>query len=161
MENNAGDSVLNKNNQNKQISVFDSGKAEEKAWVVRYIGTENIEAMFRNKQYIEAFLHTQLGVEKILWDKIIGMFKGKEAIAVRNTIEGSRDRKDKSRTHTAELIKWTHFLRVINDDEYSDLMDFNRKRNDIMHSHGSWWDGESYKEALKKGTRFMNENGMK
>jgi len=153
---------LNKNNQNKQVSASDSGIAKEAAWVVRYIGAGKIEEMMiEDEQYIEAFAHTQLGIEKILWDRIVEIFEGEKAMAVREVIDESRRGEDKSKTKTAELIKWAHFLGAINGDEYSDLIDFNNKRNRIMHGHGKWWYLEEYKEALKKGIRFLNENGLK
>ena len=151
---------MNKNNQNKQVSASDSGTGEEAVRVVRYIGAGKIEEMMENGQYIEAFAHTQLGIEKILWDRIVKIFEGEKARKVREAIDKSREEKDKSPTSTFELIQWTHFLGAINDDEYSDLTDFNKKRNGIMHGHGQWWHLGEYKEALKKGIRFLNENGL-
>jgi len=159
---NLGGALLNKNNQNKQIFASDSGKAKEGVpRVVRYIGTEKIEEMMGDEEkYIVAFAHTQLGIEKILWDRIVEIFEGEKAKRVREVIEESTDEKDKPPTSTFELIKWAHFLGAINDDEYSDLTDFNKKRNGIMHGHGQWWHPEEYKEALKKGIRFLKENGL-
>ena len=152
---------MNKNNQNKQIFASDSGKAKEGVpRVVRYIGAGKIEEMMEDDNYIEAFAHTQLGIEKILWDRIVEIFEGEKVKRVREAIEESRRGEDRSITTTAELIKWAHFLGAINDDEYSDLIDFNRKRNGIMHSHGQWWYLEEYKAALKKGIRFLKENGL-
>jgi hypothetical protein len=52
---------------------------------------------------IEAFTHAQLGIEKILWDKIVGIFEGEKAMIVRRAIEESKE--DKSKTTTYELIK--------------------------------------------------------
>jgi hypothetical protein len=161
-----GGALLNKNNQNKQVSASDSGTAKETAGVVRYIGASKIEKMIEketieNKQYIEAFVHTQLGIEKILWDRIVEIFEGEKAMAVRQAIEDSRKGKDKSRTSTFELTKWAHFLGAITEDEFSELIDFNNERNRIIHGHGQWWDAEEYKEALKKGIRFLSENGFK
>ena len=153
-----------KNNQNKQVSASDSGTAKETAGVVRYIGArkigEMIEETIENKQYIEAFVHTQLGIEKILWDRVVEIFEGKKVSRVRQIIEDSREGKDKSRTSTFELIKWAHFLGAITEDEFSELIDFNNERNRIIHGHGQWWDAEEYKEALKKGIRFLRENGL-
>jgi hypothetical protein len=163
---NLGGALLNKNSQNKQLSASDSGVGEETALrLTRYIGARKIEEMIEkerieDKQYIEAFAHTQLGIEKILWDRIVEIFEGEKAIKVREVIEKSREEKDKSPTSTFELIKWAHFLGAINDDEYSDLTDFKKKRNDIMHGHGQWYYPEKYKEALKKGIRFLSENGL-
>jgi len=62
---------LNKNNQNKQVSASDSGTGKEgaRARIVRYIGAEKIEEMMENEEkyyIIDAFAHTQLGIEKIL-----------------------------------------------------------------------------------------------
>jgi hypothetical protein len=151
---------LNENNRNKQLFASDSGTAKEAARVVRYIGAGEIEKRMEKGDYIEAFAHTQLGVEKILWNRIVESFETKKAKVVRQVIEESNNGKDKSRTSTFELIKWAHFLGAINDDEYSDLTDFNKKRNGIMHGHGQWWHLEEYKEALKKGIRFLSENGL-
>jgi hypothetical protein len=158
-----GGALLNKNNQNKQLSASDSGTGKEaaRARVVRYIGAGKIEEMMEDEEkYIGAFAHTQLGIEKILWDRIVKIFESEKAIKVREVIEKSREEKDKSPTSTFELIKWAHFLGAINDDEYSDLTDFNKKRNGIMHGHGQWWYLEEYKKALKKGIRFLKENGL-
>jgi len=112
------------------------------------------------RQYIEAFTHTQLGIEKILWDKIVRIFSGEKAMVVRRTIDESMRSKDRSPTTTSELIKWAHFLGAIDDNEFSDLEDFNKKRNMIMHGHGQWWYLEEYTEALNKGVRFLRRNGL-
>ena len=152
---------MNKNKQNKQVSASDSGIAKETAGVVRYIGAEKIEERMEDDNYIEAFAHTQLCIEKILWDRIVEIFEGEKAMAVRQVIDESRKGKDKSRTSTFELIKWAHFLGAITEDEFSELIDFNNERNRIIHGHGQWWDVEEYKEALKKGIQFLRENGFK
>jgi hypothetical protein len=159
---------LNKNNQNRQDSASDSGTGKEgaRARIVRYIGAEKIEEMMGNEEkyyIIDAFAHTQLGIEKILWDRIVEIFEGEKRVAVRQAIEesGEEEGEDKRRTGTFELIKWAHFLGAINNNEYSHLTDFNKKRNGIMHGHGQWWLSEEYKEALKKGIRFLSENGFK
>ena len=116
--------------------------------------------MNKGEDYIEAFAHTQLGIEKILWDRIVEIFEGEKAVKVRELIEKSKDDKDKSPTSTFELIKWAHFLGAINEAEYSDLTDFNKNRNSIMHGHGQWWYSEGYIGTLKKGIRFLKENGL-
>jgi hypothetical protein len=148
--------------KNKQIFASDSGKGKDTiVRVVRYIGAAKIEERMKTgEDYIEAFAHTQLGIEKILWDRIVEIFEGEKAVKVRKVIEKSKAEKDKPPTTTHELIKWAHFLGAINDDEYSELTDFNRKRNSIMHGHGQWWHTKSYKEALKKGIRFLRKNGL-
>jgi len=142
--------------ENKQIS--NHGKGEDKIMVVRYEGSENIRKMVKEDKYIEAFVHAQLGIEKILWDKIVAVFEGEKAMVVRRTIEEGRKSKDKQKTGTYELIKWAHFLNAIRDNEFSDLKDFNRKRNNLMHSHGGWWNKEYYKEALNEGINFLKKN---
>jgi hypothetical protein len=151
---------LNKNNQSKQAS--DSGVGKETALrLTRYIGAGKIEEMMEDEEkYIEAFTHTQLGIEKILWDRIVNIFKGEKAIKVREVIEKSWEERVKSPASTSELIKWAHFLGAINDDEYSHIKDFNMKRNDIIHGHGQWYYPEKYKAALEKGIRFLRENGL-
>ena len=129
--------------------------------VTRYMGAKNIREMMQKDQYIEAFTHAQLGIEKILWDKIVGIFENKKASIVRQAIEDSRDGKDRSNTTTAELIKWAHFLGAIDNDEWSALIDFNKKRNDIIHGHGQWWHfDKKHREALNKGIRFLEKNGF-
>lgn len=57
--------------------------------VTRYMGAKNIREMMQKDQYIEVFTHTQLGIEKILWDKIVGIFESEKAMLVRKTIEES------------------------------------------------------------------------
>ena len=86
-----------------------------------------------------------MSLEKILWDKIVALFEGKKAMIVRRTYE---------------LIKWAHFLNAINDNEFSDLKDFNGQRNHLFHSHGGWWNRSEYKEALIKGIRFLEKNNL-
>jgi hypothetical protein len=51
-------------------------------------------------------------------------------------------------------------LGAINDNEFSDLIDFNKKRNKIIHGHGKWWDSTEYSGALQKGVRFLENNGL-
>jgi hypothetical protein len=156
---NEGEAPLDKNNQDKQASDYGVGE-ETDLRLTRYIGAGKIGEMIENGQHIEAFTHTQLGVEKILWDRIVKIFEGEKAIKVREAIEKIWEEKDKSPASTSELIKWAHFLGAINDNEYSDLKDFNMKRNDIIHGHGQWYYPEKYKEALEKGIRFLRENGL-
>ena len=130
--------------------------------VVRYKGTKNIVEMMERGEYVEAFIHAQLGVEKILWDKIVEIFEGEKAMKVRRAIEESeRKKEDRSNTNTYELIKWATFLGAINVDESSDLRDFNSKRNKIIHGHGEWWHfKKKYKQALQKAIRFLEKNGL-
>jgi len=147
--------------EQKNLKVLkDSITLKEDIEIVRYKGSKIIREMIERNEYIEAFTHTQLGIEKILWDKIVGIFEGKKAMEVRKTIEESKKGRDKQNTKTYELIKWAHFLRAINDDEFKDLGCFNRKRNKIMHSHGEWWDKKEYKEAFQKGIRFLENNNF-
>ena len=155
---------LDKNNHEqecqKQVFNSDSVKLKETAQVIRYKGTKDINEMISNEQYIEAFTHTQLGIEKILWDKIVRIFEDEKAKMVRRTINAHKKSDDRSNTTTAELIKWAHFLGAIDDNEYSDLKDFNKKRNEIIHGHGRWWHFEEYIEALRKAIRFLERNGL-
>jgi hypothetical protein len=148
---------LNKSRRNRQVA----DTARETAGLVRYIGAREIEERVARGDYIEAFVYAELGIEKILWERIIKVFKGGKAIAVRQAIEDSRKGKDKSRTSTFELIKWAHFLGAITEDEFNELINFNNVRNRIIHGHGLWWDLEEYKEILKEGIRFLRENGFK
>ena len=142
--------------ENKQIS--NHGKGEDKVMVVRYEGSENIRKMVRDGKYIEAFIHTQLGIERILWNKIVAVFEGGKAMVVRRTIEESKGGEDKQYTTTRELTKWAHFLNAIDDNEFSDLKDFNKKRNHLFHRHGEWWYKSKYEEALNKGIKFLEKN---
>jgi len=144
--------------ENKQIS--DHGKGEDKVMVIRYEGSKNIRKMVMDDKYIEAFVHTQLGIEKILWDKIVTVFEREKTMVVRRTIEESRKGKDKQNTRTYELIKWAHFINTIDDNEFNELKDFNNKRNNLMHNHGGWWNKEYYKGALDKGIRFLEKNNL-
>jgi len=48
-------------------------------------------------------------------------------------------KKDKSDNRTFELIKWSYYVGVFNDNERSDLKDFNSKRNQIIHGHSKWY----------------------
>jgi len=88
------------------------------------------------------------------------VFEPDAAMIVRRTIEESREGKDKRSTRTYELIKWAHFLGALDDDEFSDLVDFNKKRNHIMHSHGQWLYAQKYGEALRKAIRFLQKNSL-
>ena len=74
------------NKSNKKIHISDSAKAKDKVLVVRYMGPKIIREMIKNEQYIEAFVHTQLDIEKILWDKIVGFFETKKASVVRQKL---------------------------------------------------------------------------
>ncbi|MBM3119524.1 MAG: hypothetical protein FJ006_08265 [Chloroflexi bacterium] len=163
--------MLNENNQIKHVA--DSGGGAEKALVVRYMGAKDIKEMMKGRHYVEAFAHAQLGIEKILWDKIVGLFQGEKAMQVRRTIEKNKTRRIKktrstttpaelirSRTTTSELVKWAHFLGAITEPEFSDLNDFNDKRNNIIHGHGECWYPQEYSEALKKAIRFLRQNGF-
>jgi hypothetical protein len=141
--------------ENRSIEISDHGYAVDDARVVRYKGTQQMVDLINRGEYIEASVHAQLAIEKVLWDKIVQLFQGARAMLVRRTIEES-----KSLTSTRELIKWAHFLGAINDSEHGDLLRFNAARNKIFHGHGQWWDAKQYREALEKGIGFLKENGF-
>ena len=140
--------------------LYKEKEGREAVKIIRYEGAKRIEAMREKGQYVEAFFHTQLGIERILWNKIVGIFTGEKAMIVRRTIEENRGGQNKTYTRTSELIKWTHFLGVIDNNEFGDLVDFNGKRNRLLHGHGKWWNPNIYDQALKKGIKFLEENGM-
>jgi len=130
----------------REIKLFSNHfKGEDQITVTRYEGAQNIRQMMMENRYIEDFVHTQLGIEKILWDKIVALFEGKKAMIVRRTYE---------------LIKRAHFLNAIDDNEFSDLKYFNHERNHLIHNHGEWWNRSEYKEALIKGIRFLEKNNL-
>ena len=141
--------------ENRNIESSDNGHGVDVARVVRYKGTQQIVDMISRGEYIEASVHAQLAIEKILWDKIVQLFQGAKAMLVRRATEES-----KSVTRTHELIKWAHFLGAIDDSEHGDLERFNAARNKILHGHGQWWDAKQYREALEKGIGFLKENGV-
>jgi len=151
-------------NPKKSIKAADLSDLEdtvtEKIEVVRYKAAVAIREMMANKQIIVAFVHTQMAIEVLLWDKIVQIFNDQKAAEVRKSIENGKKGKDRSNTSTYELIKWSHFLGSINDNDFSDLKDFNTKRNDLIHGHGKWWFDETYKEALQKGIRFLERNNF-
>jgi len=145
--------------ENKQIS--NHGKGKDKIMVVRYEGFENIRKMVKEGKYIEAFVHIQLGIEKVLWDKIVTLFKGEKAMIVRRTINESE-----YITKTSELVKWAYFLGAINENEHKDLRFFNKKRNSIIHRAGKEWEIKKWKNqeyigALEKGIKFLEKNKLK
>jgi hypothetical protein len=55
--------------------------------VIRYKGSKDIKEMIENEQFIDAFVHAQLGIEKILWDKIVGIFENQPE----NAREGEKE----------------------------------------------------------------------
>jgi hypothetical protein len=140
--------------------IHESGKGKEKINIIRYEGSQNIRKMIDEKKLIEAFVHTQLGIERILWNKVVCLFEGEKAMIVRRTIEETRKGNYKIYTKTAELIKWSHFLGAIDINEFNDLINFNQKRNHLMHRHGEWWDFNNYKEALERGIEFLEKNNF-
>ena len=138
----------------------ESGSVNETVTVTPYQGPQQIRQMAGADGMGEAFIQTQHEIEKILWDRIVGLFRDERAMVVRRTIEEAKKGKDKSDTKTYELIKWAHFLGALDEQEWSDLLDFNRKRNARLHEHGAWWDSEEDKEGLEKGVRFIEKNGF-
>lgn len=140
--------------ENKQLA--EQGKGKDNVIVVRYEGSKNILKMIADSKYIEAFVHTQLGIEKILWNRIVALFKGENAMMVQRTIDENRR---KYKTGTYELIKWAYFLNAINDSEFNNLLTFNKERNILMHTHGEWWN-KSHEIGLKKGIKFLEENNL-
>jgi hypothetical protein len=138
---------------NRNIETSDHSHGVDAASVARYKGTQQIVDMMHRGEYIEAFVHAQLAIEKALWDRIVQLFVGEKAMLVRRTIDAS-----KSVTSTYELIKWAHFLGAIDGSEHGDLMTFNAGRNKIFHSHGEWWNARQYREALEKGIGFLKKN---
>ncbi|MFQ5965806.1 MAG: hypothetical protein ACE5KZ_16155 [Candidatus Scalinduaceae bacterium] len=144
---------MTSNKHSKQVTDF--GISKDHITVVRYMGAKLITEMMNQGQVFEAYIHAQLSIEKILWDKIVGLFKGEKAMLVRRTIDNSRER---FQTSTYELIKWANYLGAINNNEFSDLIDFNKKRNNLIHGHGLWHHTKTFREALKKGIRFLGKN---
>ncbi|MGB8952603.1 MAG: hypothetical protein WCC06_08040 [Candidatus Aminicenantales bacterium] len=148
------------NKKKRDMAVSDLAEGGERLQVVRYKCANAIRDMMKKNQTIEAFVHAQLAIETILWDKIVKTFKDQKETEVRAKIENSKNGKDKANTSTYKLIKWSHFLGAINYDDYSNLNNFNAKRNGLIHSHGNWWKSNAYKEALKKGIKFLEKNGF-
>jgi hypothetical protein len=141
--------------QSEKRTISDSGRGEEVVFVTRYKGSKAIGEMIEKGQPIEAFAHAQLHIEKILWDRIVGVFSGQKNMEVRREIDKIQK---KHITRTSELIKWAHILGAINQDEYGDLVDFNKARNRLMHSHGEWYFSDKHRQALKKGIRFIERS---
>jgi DUF1009 family protein len=142
-------------NENADKRLEDHGQGEERvADITRYMGSKNIKEMIEKGNYIEAFTHSQMAIEKILLDRIVGIFDSDKSKAlVRKIIEQRKLR-------TFELIRWSQILEVISKDDYKNLLSFNDARNSIIHGHGKWWNPEQYKEALEKGISFIETNRM-
>ena len=140
-------------------SVSDEGKAVDQFSVVRYHGVASIRKMMDDKQYVEAFVHAQLAIEKVLWDKIVGVFSGEKAMKVRGAIDDWHKEKGNT-TRTSELLKWARLLEAIDIEDCKNLSEFNKMRNRIVHRHGQWWFSNNYVTALKKGIRFLENNGF-
>jgi hypothetical protein len=62
----------------KEINLNDSATGKESVKITRYLGALSINKMIEEEHYIEAYAHTQLGIEKILWDKIAGVFQARK-----------------------------------------------------------------------------------
>jgi len=141
--------------QGEKRTISDLGRGEEVVFVIRYKGSKAISEMIEKGQPLEAFAHAQLYIEKILWDRIVEVFSSQKSMEVRREV----DKFQKEHiTTTFELIKWGHILGAINQDEYGDLVDFNRARNRLMHTHGEWYFLDKHAEALKKGIRFIERS---
>lgn len=112
--------------------------------------------IMKQNRYIEAYALTQHAVEKILWDRFVGVFQGQKASQVRARIDGELSRY----IMTEELITWTYIIEGINDSEYRELRAFNKQRNRIMHGHGNWWNVGRFKESLNKAVTFLEMNGF-
>lgn len=139
---------MNTNNENKRV--VDSGRAlDESAAIIRYLGHEEIRQMIENGDYIGAFVHAQLGVEKILWDKVER--KLNKPIPDKSLVRS-----------TFELIKWAHFMGLIDATEFEKLGNFNTGRNKVIHGHGVWWDAQKqeYRSALEKAIQFLENNNF-
>ena len=128
--------------------------------ITRYQGSKIIKKLVEEGQFIEAYVHTQLGVERILWDKIVGSFDGDKARLVRKRIESRKTEKDRFNIGTHQLITWAYFIGAITENEKGNLIDFNKKRNDLIHGHGQWWFSKTYIQALRKGISFLEKNGL-
>ncbi len=142
----------------RPIRVNDAATGEETDSIVRYMGSSVITEMIGKGQYVEAFVHTQLAVERILWERINRIFEGERATQTRNRIESRRKNRSFARTH--ELIEWAFILGVINDAEHGLLVDFNSKRNSILHAHGQWWRKTEYLQTLEKAVHFLERNSF-
>lgn len=137
---------------NHDVNIEDHGNGDDGIKITRYKGSKNIKEMIEEDKYIEAFTHCQMGVEKILLDKIAAIDSDKSA-----SIE-KKIKEEKFRTF--ELIKWSYLLGVITDDDYKKLRAFNKSRNKVIHGHGNWWNATDYKESLQKAVAFIETNGM-
>lgn len=115
--------------------------------------------MEKNDNFIEAFVHCQLAIEKILFDMI--------AKSLGTRIELKLNKFDKNGKEiqpaffkTSELIRWSYLIGAIGKEEYNDLQAFNRSRNRIVHTHGKWWEKKEFRQNLSKGITFMEKNDM-
>jgi len=136
----------------KQISISDSGKIEEKIKITRYEGYGNIRKMVNEGKLIEAYVHAQHSIERILWDKAKGLFEGERGMIMTRTIDESEET-----VSTNELLRWCHYLGVIDQAEYSALKNFNSERNKLIHEHGRWFYLSQLKDALNKGISFIEK----
>jgi dihydropteroate synthase len=145
----------------EEKQVHDRIKLTEEVSVIRYLGSKSIERMMENEQFIDAFVHAQLDIEKILWDKVVGIFKNEpvKAMEVRRRIDNFEGKKPTTR----QLIDWSYFLGAITREEFDALTEFNKARNRIIHGHGEWWvldenKKQYYKDKLKLAIQFLESN---
>jgi len=110
--------------------------------------------MMAENQMIEAFVHTQLAIEVILWNKIVEIFQEQKAREVLTTIENSNKGKDKTNTSTYELIKWSHFLGALNDKDFGHLIDFNSKGMNSFMATANGGPLSNTKKPCNKGYDF-------
>src|SRR5690348_9188363 len=113
--------------------------------VVRYEGSGDIKSMADRGEYVMAFAYTQQGIEKILWDKIVGVFQSPESSKMRIRIAELKKRQ--IYVTTLQLIYWAFIVGAIKGDELDDLKSFNSGRNSVVHGHGNWWSGTEFRKV--------------
>jgi len=123
------------------------------------LGSKQLRELVSEDKYLEAFIHTQLAVEKLLWDRIIGTLDAPKASNASAIMENER-KKDRFPIGTWVLILWAHILGAIDEREFEILVDFNSKRNAVVHGHGRWWNVSVYSKSLDNAIAFVEKSGM-
>lgn len=130
---------------------IDRAKGVEKEQVIRYWSTEQIKVAINEGKYVEATAHAQALVERVLMDCIVSQAPTEDTrMRRRQKLDAWIDEeKPHPLLNLHALIELAWFLEGIDEKERTDLDQFRRIRNKIMHKHGAWYPGVISEEIIK------------
>lgn len=122
--------------------------------VIRFWSTTQIRDALEKGEYIDAVVHTQFLVERVLIDLIVSEARDdRSQMLRRRKIDGWSGGSYHPLLTLYSLIEIAWLLGVITDQEHGELDSFRRVRNLVFHRHGNWSPDHDFQQRIEGTTR--------